>query len=276
MKIDVYCLCKNEIRLAPFFIDYWKALADDVNVYVYDGLSSDGTRELLADYDWIHIEDFEPDALDDFNHMNLKNMCWKKSIGSADFVMVCDFDETIFSYSVGELREEFKKMKNGGYTILLPLSFDMLSDSFPEYKEGKYLHELCGYGFNNYQYETKAIFFDPNKINGINYVAGAHAVFPSGDVKWYESNKLFLMHAKYIGLDYYKERIRNRVVSARNMAYNMDGEKRKTEKMFEDTFNEKMSLKFKWGDVENRLDEFYNIRCDWSAWRGWKRYNKKA
>ena len=34
MKIDVYVLCKNEIKLAPFFIDYWNALADEVNVYV--------------------------------------------------------------------------------------------------------------------------------------------------------------------------------------------------------------------------------------------------
>lgn len=64
MKIDVHVLCKNEIKLAPFFIDYWRVLGDDVNVYVYDGSSSDGTRELFSNYEWIHIVDFEPDALE--------------------------------------------------------------------------------------------------------------------------------------------------------------------------------------------------------------------
>ena len=68
MKIDVFVLCKNEIKLAPFYIDYWNALADDVNVYVYDGLSTDGTRELFKQYKNIHIIDFEPDALDKALH----------------------------------------------------------------------------------------------------------------------------------------------------------------------------------------------------------------
>ena len=72
MKIDVYVLCKNEIKLAPFFIDYWNALTDEVIVYVYDGLSNDGTRELFAQHNNIHIIDFEPDALDDNQHVILK------------------------------------------------------------------------------------------------------------------------------------------------------------------------------------------------------------
>ena len=87
MSIDVYVLCKNEAEIAPFMIDYWKALAEDVNVYVYDAFSTDGTRDILSKHKWIHIIDnYENDGLDDNNHIIIKNNCWKNS--NADFVMV--------------------------------------------------------------------------------------------------------------------------------------------------------------------------------------------
>ena len=224
MKIDVYCLCKNEIKLLPFFIDYWKALADDVDVYIYDGNSTDGCREEFAKHDWIHVIDFETDALDDNNHRLLKNECWKQSRGKADFVMVSDFDETIFSYDVQTLREELIRMKTAGGTILLPLSFNLIPDTFPEYQEGKYLHELAQYGFNDAVWEAKPILFDPNNIDEYNVSLGGHTAFPTGNVKWYISKKLFLVHAKFLGYDYYEERIRQRNVSQWNLDNGIDGE----------------------------------------------------
>ena len=276
LKIDVYCLCKNEIKIAPFMIDYWKALGDDVNVYVYDGLSTDGCKEEFAKYDWIHVIDFEPDALDDDAHVKLKNECWKQSRErGADFVMVCDFDETIFSYDKKTLHKELLKMKGEGYTLLAPLSFNLIPDTFPKHEEGKYLHEIAQYGFNDYIWEAKPILFDSSKINEFNVVHGGHAAHPTGDVKWYSSDKLFLIHAKFLGYDYYEERIRNRVVSDWNLQHGIDGETKKSIERLHNEFNERKNKRFKWDDIKNNFYEYYPIRNDWTKWNSLKIVSEK-
>lgn len=269
MKIDVHVLCKNEIKLAPFFIDYWNALADYVNVYVYDGLSSDGTRELFSKYKNIHIIDFEPDALDDNEHVKLKGNCWKGS--DADFVMVGDFDETIFSYDVNMLHNELQKMKEDGYTILAPLSFNLIPDEFPIYEKGKYLHEISQYGFNDYIWESKPILFDPKQITEINFVHGGHAANPKGNVKWLFSDNLFLIHAKFLGFDFYTERIRNRVVSKWNIEHGIDGETKKTIERMRKEFDERKSRRFKWNDIKENFNKYYQIKNDWTRWISIKR-----
>ena len=80
MKINVYTICKNEAKLAPFYADYWKALSDDVHVYVYDGMSDDGTREILAKYQFVTIIDSPQNQSRDVNFSKqLKNSVWKNS-----------------------------------------------------------------------------------------------------------------------------------------------------------------------------------------------------
>ena len=212
MKINVYTICKNEAKLAPFYADYWKALSDDVHVYVYDGMSDDGTREILAKYQFVTIIDSPQNQSLDVNFSKqLKNSVWKNS--DCDFVMVCDFDETIFAKDVLTLRSELQYMKDCGYTILSPLSFDIVADYFPEYENGKYLHEICQYGQNNIKWYTKPILFNPNEIKEINYGMGSHYARPIGNVKWYYSPSLFLIHAKFVGVEYLRDRLTKRTLS---------------------------------------------------------------
>ena len=268
MKIDIYTLCKNEVKLAPFFIDYWNSLGDDINVYIYDGLSSDGCRELFAKYDNIHVIDFEPDALDDGAHTKLKNNCWKSS--KADFVVVCDFDEAIAPLNPGTLHNELQYMKEHGYSILLPCSFSIISDKFPKYKKGKYLHELAKYGFNDCGWFAKAILFDPSKITEINYVDGGHCIRPTGDVKYWVSTNLFMIHAKYVGFDYYKERIDNRVIAEYGKKMGYLGETDLSYQQMLDKFNNYKAQRFKWTDIKEHFEEYYAVMLDWSRWGGKK------
>lgn len=267
MKIDVYVLCKNEIKLAPFMVDYWKALAEHVEVYVYDAFSTDGTREFLSNFDFIHIIDNpEPDGLNDFNHISIKQNAWKKSTGKADFVMVCDFDETIFSYDVNTLHGELEKMKYEGYTIIRPLSFNVVSDEYPIYTKGKFLHEVAEYGYNEYKWYTKPILFDPNKISNINYVLGAHAATASGDVKWYTSDNMFLIHCKLLGKVNFISNIRSRKMSNWNLSNRLFGQTENTDSQLSDYFNEGYSKRFKFVDIKENLDKYYAVKSDWSAW----------
>lgn len=94
-KLYAYVVCWNEIDIAPFVVDYWKQYAE--KVIVYDNGSTDGTIEYLKNYQWIEIRHFETTGLDDTANMNIKNNCWKESKNIADFVVVSDFDECLYS-----------------------------------------------------------------------------------------------------------------------------------------------------------------------------------
>lgn len=53
MKVDLYTLCWNEIKIIPFVIDYWKNIkeqVDEFHVYIYDNGSDDGSVEELRKY----------------------------------------------------------------------------------------------------------------------------------------------------------------------------------------------------------------------------------
>ena len=271
LKIDVYVLCRDERAISPFMVDYWKALSDNVDVYVYDQNSGDGTREYLSQYDFIHIIDRDGTTLNDPENSHIKNTCWKKSIGVADFVMVSDFDETIFSYDVHTLRQELINMKDGEYSVLAPLSFNLLGDDFPEYTKGKYLHELVKYGFNDYTWYTKSILFDPNKIKEINFGFGAHNSNPTGDVKWYRPDNLFLIHAKFLGLDYYMYRIKTRRISDTNRMCGLYAETEKNDSELRKTYFEHYGERFDWFDIKDNFETYYNTKQDWSIWGGAKR-----
>ena len=259
MKINVYTICKNEVRLAPFYADYWKALSDDVHVYVYDGMSDDGTREILSEYPFVTVVDSpQNQSLDDKFSIDFKNNIWKNSY--CDFVMVCDFDETIFSKDIETLRSELQYMKDNGYTILSPLSFDIVADDFPDYETGKYLHELCKYGQNNVIWYTKPILFNPKEINDINYAMGAHLAQPTGNVKWYYSPSLFMIHAKFVGVEYQRDRLMRRELSKFNKDNNywactewLEGGKLERE------FEIAKQRRFSWDEAINNPQEHYKI-----------------
>lgn len=265
MQIDIYTVCKNEAMIAPFIADYWKSVADDVNVFVYDEMSEDGTREYLSSLGFVTVIDNPTDGLDDNNHVMIKNNCWKHSRGKADFVIVCDFDEVLFSWDVESLRKSLDAMKFEGRSILAPLSFNVVSDSFPVY-DGRYLHEICRYGFNDYVWYTKPILFDPDMIEEINYVHGAHCCHPVGDIRWYNPNDVFLVHCKYLGFEYYRDRVIERKLSEYNKSHGMFAEQEKDEEGLRIVYDDAVSRRFDWSDVKENFKEYYKTKHDWSRW----------
>ena len=210
VKVDVYVLCYNEEKLVPFMLDYWAEFA--TNVYVCDNMSTDNSVELLLKEKRFNIEILTYNSNNELNDgifLYLKNNIWKRSIGKCDFVVMCDFDEALYSNNIiGEL----KYMKDNNMTICFPKIFDMYSQEFPTY-DVDLLHDIIKLGFP-YQEFGKRLLFNPNEIKEINYAPGAHSCFPIGNVKYYDRENLFLFHYKSLSIEYilnrykiYRERL---------------------------------------------------------------------
>ena len=114
-KIYAYVVYWNEMDNIPFVVDYWKRFAE--RVIVYDNGSDDGSVEYLSQYPWIEVRQFKTNGFDDTANMNIKNSCWKESIGIADFVVVGDLDECLYSHV---LESELDYMKANDITICGP------------------------------------------------------------------------------------------------------------------------------------------------------------
>ena len=117
-KIHAYVVCWNEMDNIPFVVDYWKRFAE--RVIVYDNGSDDGSVEYLTQYPWIEVRQFKTNGFDDTANMNIKNSCWKESIGIADFVVVSDLDECLYS---PVLESELEYMKANDITICGPRQY---------------------------------------------------------------------------------------------------------------------------------------------------------
>ena len=117
-KIHAYVVCWNEMDNIPFVVDYWKRFAE--RVIVYDNGSDDGSVEYLTQYPWIEVRQFKTNGFDDTANMNIKNSCWKESIGIADFVVVSDLDECLYS---PVLESELDYMKANDITICGPRQY---------------------------------------------------------------------------------------------------------------------------------------------------------
>lgn len=202
MKVEVYSFVWNEIAILPWVVDYWKEYA--THVTVFDNGSDDGSREFLESFDWITVLPFDMgDGMNDTIFRDKKNECWKESRGNADYVVVCDADEMICAY---DIKGALFRMKESGATICKPKYYDFISDERPVYVKGKKLHKISPLATINDG--SKALLFDPNAIDEINYTHGAHKCSPTGRVKWYDGDEIYYLHISHnLSFEYKMERI---------------------------------------------------------------------
>ena len=200
MIVHLYTLCWNEMAALPFVVDYWKRFV--THAWVYDNGSDDGSVEYLKQFDWITVDSFATEGMNDTVHMNMKNNVWKASRGRADYVYVCDMDEMLYAQ---DIECQLKYMKDNGYTMARLKWYDFISESMPVYEEGKLLHETCKRAIYNVQGKP-GMLFDPNKIEETNFAPGSHSCVPVGDVKWYDGD-IYVLHLNHhLGLEHYLAR----------------------------------------------------------------------
>jgi hypothetical protein len=200
--VHVYVLCWNESKMISYFLSHYLDFVD--KVIVYDNMSDDGSYELLKNNNKVEIIRYDTGGIiDNDKYLEIKNNVWKKSRGIADYVIVCDMDEFLYSSDMLKTLSFIKKNK---YTIGIPDGYEMVSDKYPINENTKKLTSLVKDGYKRNEFLSKYLIFDPNKIIEINYEPGCHAANPYGKVKYYKNNDFKLLHYDAIGKEYFIEK----------------------------------------------------------------------
>ena len=188
--------------MIPFMFQYYDQFVDHYTIY--DNYSDDKSEDIIRSHKNAEIIKFRTEGFDDTTHNDIKNNCWKKSRGKADFVIVGDIDEFIYHI---DIQKVFSKLKEDKHSIVKPFGYNMYSNEYPAYSTDKLLTEQVKRGVRVPMFD-KCILFDPHAIVEINYKPGAHECHPWGKVKWYRNEDFKLLHYKNIGLKELLERNR--------------------------------------------------------------------
>lgn len=225
-KVCWITLCKNEIDIIPFCIDYWKRIAD--KVVVYDNGSTDGSIEELEKYHFIEVRHFDSNGQNDLVQKEVKQKAFQEFKNDFDIIILSDMDEVFYFDDFKALASE---MIDGGYNILATPIYSLCEDFKPQYEQGKYLHQLCHKFYKQRMNHMKGMenisklsIFNTRATDNVAMSVGQHIVSTSPSMKILYTDKGFNLHFdKGFGLEQ-KYKIRQKMndnLSAENKRYNL-------------------------------------------------------
>lgn len=198
MTIHLYCICKDELPIMPYFLRHYAPWV--TKLIFYDANSTDGTRRLIQECpnaelrDWLGSEGIVDDEFMDFS-----NSAWRESVGIADWIIWVDADEFLYHAEMTSLlqrylEEEVEVPQIAGYT--------MLSAGFPT-TSGQ-IYEEVKTGIPDYAWSKKAIF-----RNMMCWNVGRHSINTAGfNPRTSEHADIKLLHYRGLGMEYVEKRHR--------------------------------------------------------------------
>lgn len=215
--VHCYALCWNEEKILPFMFQHYEPFVD--RFFIYDNYSDDHSESIIRSHPNAVLEKFSAGGqFNDFIHQDIKNKCWKRSRGKADFVIVCDTDEFLYHK---DIFQAFKSLKKNGFSLVKPSGYNMYSSDYPIYQTDNPIIDQVKRGVR-VPFFDKCILFDPHAIVEMNYLPGAHECSPWGKVKIALNSGFMLLHFKYLGIDWLIER--NRQYAQRLSKDNIENE----------------------------------------------------
>jgi glycosyltransferase involved in cell wall biosynthesis len=211
MEVHLYCACRNNAKILPFFFRHYDLFVD---VYtVFDDGSTDGALDILRTHPKVEVLPFpraHPDSAV-LSSLYLANRCWKKSRGSADWVIVVDVDEYLFH---PHMLEYLQSCQTAGVTIVPALGFEMCSPRFPEPLESLCMTRPLGVSASEM---SKLAVFRPDAIDEIFFAPGRHWACPIGNVVAPLVDELSLLHYEFLGFEYAQQRYTQLLASLGSM-----------------------------------------------------------
>ena len=195
MEIDLYTICWNDAHMLPFFFRHYDRFVS--RYFFFDDGSDDGSLEWLRTRPNVEVQQFVRSDPASFviSEQLLSNQCWKRSRGSADWVIVTDVDEHLFHDDLVGLLRRYIGL---GVTFVPAPGFQMVSNEFPDREEMLCYNRTSGALWSMY---SKASLFNPNAISEINYSIGRHRAAPTGRVVAPAKDALRLLHYKYLSFN---------------------------------------------------------------------------
>lgn len=204
--IEAFILCWNEERMIANTINHYSKFCDKITII--DNCSTDDTLEIIKHLNTkkgynLSVKQFESEnQIRDDKYLYLKNNIWKNS--TADWVIVCDMDEILYHPNI---IEQLTTAKKNGVGIIQTEGYNMVSNSFPgDYS--KPITEQVKTGVRSLNFD-KSIIFSPQIIKEMWYAPGAHTcnpIYKKNVIKVNHPEKFKLLHYKYMGLEYLKQR----------------------------------------------------------------------
>lgn len=189
--------------MLPFMFQHYEPFVD--RFFIYDNYSDDQSEDIIRSHRNTMVKKYSMGGqIDDFVYLDIKNNCWKKSRGKADFVIVCDTDEFLYHKDILIALQDIKKNK---YSIVKPSGYNMYCDAYPTYDADRPLTEQVRRGIR-VPFFDKCILFDPHAVVEMNYLPGAHECLPWGRIKISSNSGFMLLHFKYFGVEWLVERHR--------------------------------------------------------------------
>jgi hypothetical protein len=201
MRIHLYTVCLNEMRMLSFFFRHYEPWV--TRFVVFDDSSTDGTVDFLRSRPNVEVRAREysnPESLV-LSGKTIRDHCWKESRGIADWVIIVDIDEHLYHYR--NIDTYLADCKRDGVTLIPALGYEMLTNDFPAGDEHLASTRTLGVPDSRY---SKLRIFNPDAIDEVDFSIGSHTAAPSGHLVLPAEDELSLLHYKHLGIDYALER----------------------------------------------------------------------
>lgn len=196
MSVWLYCICRDEQRILPYFLRHYTTFVD--KLIFYDDGSVDGTPDLIRDCPKADLRKWPfPQGLMDDHFLDFANEQWKEARGHAYWVIWVDVDEFLYHPRILDVLDGYAK---DGVELPLIDGYTMISHSFPT-TQGQIYDEIRT-GVPDNRWCKPAIFH-----GHIQWTVGRHGINDRGfNPKRSAVSDIKLLHYRCLGLDYLKQR----------------------------------------------------------------------
>ncbi len=206
MRVYVYANCWNELRMLPYFMRHYDPFVEGF-VIIDDG-STDGSVEFLQDQSKVRLIKANRKEASYIEQSRIFfNEAWKENRSKTDWIITCNIDEHVYHRSI---EAYLQCCRQHGVTVLPAQGYEMVAFEFPssqgrlcdEVRLGAKTQSLTGPS----SLLNKIMVFNPQAIEEIHFDIGRHTAHPTGNVVYPNSVELKMLHYKFLGLAYAKQR----------------------------------------------------------------------
>lgn len=196
MTVWLYCICRDEIQILPYFLRHYVPWVD--RLIFYDDQSADGTRELIAATPKCEVRDWPgTHGIVDDEFLHFAHEQWKEARCHADWVVWIDADEFLYHPNMLELLERYLRE---GVQVPQIRGFTMFSREFPT-TSGQ-IYEQVKAGVPDDCWNKPSIFRDV-----ADWTVGRHGWdYTKSNPRGSSDCEIKLLHYRGLGMEYVRWR----------------------------------------------------------------------